>query len=296
MSRENKRDLLKIGCAIIAIALFFALRYVYLSYSIDNQVPQCKELSPRTRPLAPAKDLSEGTLEIEEKLDFSQKKRIGWKKYGFRKKIEVKQNTIFYQGIVENLGQEHLFYGVYKDSQLKKIVAEVSMKYFLEASAAIEMGAPEEDYPDYGPGHTVALKPGTYYLAVYSTAPTEKQTILFESWQANMDTELTLTAGKWGYFFSAGNGHKTYFRINVEEATSLTVDDGQNKLPYSVWLCDVQKKPISKAILSPLNASDKVRQKTLITVPEPGTYYLCIEDNYEKPRIWPLNIRYKLNN
>lgn len=295
MSHDNKRDLAKLGFAIIAIALFFALRYLYLSYSIDDHVPECEKLAPREVPLDSPNHVDQEKTYHQEKLNFSGKKRISWRRYGFRRKIEVKQRTILTQGIVESTELEHIFYGVYKDSRLREPVGEVSMKYIMKASNALELGASEEDYPGYGPYHTVVLNPGTYYLAVYSTDPTEAKTIVYESREALVDTELTLEEGKRSYFFSSGKDQKTYFCINVTVPGVLKIDGSYGAILYDIQLCDMSKNPISEATLVS-HASENSLRKTRITILKEGTYYLQVSPQTEQILSWPYEIRYTQEN
>lgn len=290
MSHENKRDLTIIGCILIAIALFFALRYVYLSYSIDNQVPECEDLVPLDSPLALPNYRPEEAYK-EKEIDFSEKKRIGWRKYGFRRKIEVKEKTIIAQGIVEDLALENVYYGIYKDAKLKRPIAEVSLKDMLEASTDIEMGASIEDYPDYVPYYEIVLEPGAYYLATYSTDPADKSLALYESRKAVVDTDLSLNEGKWGFFFSTGKDQKTYFQIKVTKPGVLSVERDFWKVTYDVWLCNAKKEPISQAVLNPLHPK-KVRQKAQVNVSEAGTYYLQVSPSNKEPSSWACEIRY----
>lgn len=296
MEPENKKYSAKKKYGVIAViliaVLFLAFRYVYLPFSVDKLVSQCEALAPLESPQMLSNDRS-AKFDKYTKLDFNDKKRIDYGKYGFRKKIELKEKTIIAQGVSEDLQLEDLFYGIYTDSELKSPVFEVSMEKMLEASHDIEMGASIEDYPDYAPYQERVLEPGTYYLAAYSTNPREKNTALYECRQGVVNTELSLKEGVWGFFFSTGRAQKTYFKIHVAEPGMISVERDFWKVTYDIRLCDADKKPLKKAELNPKNLK-KGRQKAQVVVPKAGTYYLQVSTEDSKPSCWAKEIRYQM--
>lgn len=291
-TKRNIKDLAKFGYVIIAIALFLALRYVYLSYSLDSHVPECEKFVPDEIPLDNPNHVDEDKTYHEEKLNFSEKKRISWRRYGFRRKIEIKQKTIFRQELLENSGMNNIFYGVYRDSELKEPIEEISMKYQLEVAGAKELNEPLDKYPDYVPYLTTVLEPGTYYMAIYSTDPSEGQTVIYQSRKAVVDTDLSLKADKRGYFFSSGKDQKTYFRIYVAEPGALKVDGSfGTKILYDIWLCSADKDTISKATLISHDKEEGL-SKMRVIVPKEGVYYLQVSPQTDKIFCHPYEIRY----
>lgn len=296
MERQEKRYAAKIKYGVIAVviivALFLAYSYIYLPFSIDKHVPECEKLVPLDSPPKLPNDRS-AEVDTDRELDFNEKGRIAYGKYGFRRKIELKEKTIIAQGVVEDLQLKDLFYGIYTDPKLNDPVLEVSMVKMLKASHDIEMGAPIEDYPDYAPYHEIVLEPGTYYLAVYSTNPREKNIAMYECRQGVVVTDLALKEREWGFFFSTGKEQKTYFKIYVAEPGTISVERDFWKVTYDIWLCDANKEPLISAVLTS-EKPKKEHQKAQITVPKAGIYYLQISTENPKPSCWAYEVRYQM--
>lgn len=259
-----------------------------------DSIPECEELMPLDSPATLADKRPEEIYEGK-KLDFVNKSRIGYGKYGFRRKIDIMEKTIISQEVIEDLQLKNIVYGIYKDSLLNKPVAEVNMADNLKASQAIEMGAPFDEYPYYAPQLNIVLESGTYYLAVYSTDPNEKNTALYESRKAVVHTEIPLEEGKWGFFFSTGKDQKTYFKINVKKPGSINVERDFWKFTYKIRLCNADKEPVAEAVLIPAEPG-KQRQKAQITVPDAGTYYLQVSTDNPDPSCWAYELRYQISN
>lgn len=163
------------------------------------------------------------------------------------------------------------------------------MERVLQNEHASELGKPKP-YPESFPYIDVALEPGTYYLAVYSTNAHEDCTVLYESRQAAVDTELELVEEQWGFFFSTGPEQKTYFKIYVPAAGTIYVDRDFWRVTYVVQLCDANKRVIQKSTLEPPGTKSG-HQKAKLTVPAAGEYYLQISYN-SPPSSYPNEVRY----
>ena len=169
MRSDIKRDLKKVGVGIALIVLFFAGRYVYTVFSISGEAPDTDKLLPKDYTLyIEAQDSDEWPPEIQ--FDFREKRRIGWGKYGFRKKIVLDRKMIFDIYIPEDYDTDSIYYGIYRDAALDEPVGEVDLGELLKEGDYAELDKPS-DYFNL-PHHAGAvLEPGTYYLAVYTTEP-----------------------------------------------------------------------------------------------------------------------------
>ena len=276
MTDGNKKANTKKRMILIALLLFAAIciiriAYDYIAFS-GRDVSECDQLIPWDAPRIHP-DERGLMLEPVQELDFAERERIMYGKYGFRRKIELKEKTIVEQHISADYYNEDLFFGIYRDALLNEEIEEICVKKGLENSSASELGLPEP-YPGYSEFVEVILEPGTYYLGVYSTNPREDCTAVYESSWATVDTELPLREGEWGLFFLAGNDNYVYFRIEEEKAGLITIEK-DFYFDYDVWLCDAEKKPICRAEPDK-DSGKKSFRRVKIELPEAGTYYLRV--------------------
>jgi len=290
MNTKRKKTIVFV-IVIAAAALFGIYQFAGRGHSSPaRDIADCGQLTPMESPLILPNERAAMLLPTEE-IDFKDKEQIIYGKYGFRKEFKVEQTTIISQTISESLELKDVRYGVYHDSYLSEPVAEVKMGEVLKNYCASEMGNPEP-YPDALSSVDVVLEPGTYYLAVYSTSSQEDCTVVYESWQAAVDTELELAEGQWGFFFSAAAEQKTYFKINVPSSGTIYVDRDFWRVTYDVRLCDDEKTPIEEAVLEPAGQK-KGHQKAKLSVPGAGVYYLQVSSEELSPSVWANEVRYK---
>lgn len=295
MKNINKHGSTKGRYALIALlAVFFLFLisiFAYQSLTEKPQVSECEQLMPADSPLMLPNERGEANLPAEE-LDFQQKERIAYGKYGFRKELKVEKTTIVSQEVSEDSALKDVYFGIYHDSNLVDPVAEISMGKVLKNAHASEVGEPEP-YPDVLPFIDAVLEPGAYYLAVYSIRSQEDCIAIYESRQAAVATELELTEDQWGLFFSTGPEQKTYFKINVPAAGNIYVDRDFWRVTYDIQLCDADKKPIKTATLEP-PGKEQGHQKAKLSIPASGVYYLQV--SYDAPpSAYANEIRYTFN-
>ena len=294
MTDGNKKANTKKRMILIALLLFAAIciiriAYDYIAFS-GREVSECDQLIPWDAPRIHP-DERGLMLEPVQELDFAERERIMYGKYGFRRKIELKEKTIVEQHISADYYNEDLFFGIYRDALLNEEIEEICVKKGLENSSASELGLPEP-YPGYSEFVEVILEPGTYYLGVYSTNPREDCTAVYESRWATVDTELPLKEGEWSYFFSAGGDNYVYFRIEEEKAGLITIERDFYSFDYDVWLCDAEKKPICKAEPDP-DSGKKSFRRSMVRLPKAGTYYLRVSTDSRRLSAWANEILYK---
>ncbi len=193
--------------------------------------------------------------------------------YGFIEKLEIKEPTMVSQYVAEEIGMEHVTFGIYEDPQLKRAVDEADVGYNLKAKWAFEEGGDLDDYPDYKPYLRVALQPGTYYAAVYTTKESDDFTLTYSSWYCTIENDITLQEGEPAYFPGDGN-EETYFRIDVDATGEIII--GATGFAGKLCLCSENKEAISEEVSVP--AEPEKRQDIVFRVDQPGTYYLRLRD------------------
>lgn len=282
----------RIAIMVSAIMLFAIVILFYQIVDMPEpttaEVPECEALIPKHMPI----DVGKGFMERE--LDFSDKVYLGDGKYGFYKKLVVDKQSIIQWYIWEDSQLKNYSYGIYSDRELRNPIKKIRLADVVEWFNQKEIGEVSEKYKNFSDILLEVLNPGTYYMAVYTTAPMESLPVRFELWQSIVDTELTLDEGEWGYFISAGSSQKTYFEINVPRSGVLNLTCRWEKFIYDLWLCDKDKNIIEKASLEPKKYTKGNTQKAVVHVPEAGKYYLRVVTPYEEPTISGFKIRYRM--
>lgn len=261
---------------------------------LDKDIPECELIAPHERPVQGYREFPEKSydevFDISSPIDFSEKKHISKGKFGFRKKLVIEKQSIVTQYIPEDIEFKNIHYGIYKDNKLIEPIKEVKMKDVLDVILDIENGASLE-YPE---PLAVVLEPGTYYMGVYTTNSEDVFDISspkFESWKAVIDTELNLEENKWGYFFSADNKQKTFFKIQIPKAGIIKIKGDVNA---EISLCNDRKDVIEKTMMKPVKNEKHKIPRANIEVSEAGTYYLQIITTDEKPIYEAAGVRYSL--
>ena len=112
-------------------------------------------------------------------LDFRQKTVISEGKFGYRKKLVLKERAFFRQYSYSDWND--MWYGVYRDPELTEPIEEVDTTYNNRAFGEMEEGADIKDYPNYKDGMIILLEPGTYYIGIFTSDPRSTNTGTYTS-------------------------------------------------------------------------------------------------------------------
>lgn len=187
-------------------------------------------------------------------LDFRNFTVISEGKFGLRKKLVVKEETLIRQYMrVDDM--PFLHYGIYRDEDLSQPVQEVDIGYNMDAYAVMEEGGSLEDFPDYLNGFFIKLKPGTYYMGVYTTEPRDKQRIVeYVCEYAVIKSEIALVPGEKMTCTLPCDAPYVYLKLQPSsekiqvssEAHSGTLQlHDENKTPLSMTISALKHKPLT---------------------------------------------------
>lgn len=254
---------------IVCLSVLLAIGAVYLAYvlyqdaSVSNPVTDSEKLKP----------VSAESGSGERTIGFAGKQKIAFKKYGFRRELVIEEPTMVYQYVAEDLGMEHVRFGIYRDAALKSPVNEADVGYNLKAWWAFEEGGDLKAYPDYKPDLRTFLEPGTYYIGLYTTNAADTFTAMYSSVFSAVKGELQLEEGKSTAFFGDGN-EETFFRIDVPDAGTVIVDT--HGFAGKLCLCGADKKEISDPAETKWEKGDP--REIAFDVKAKGIYYLKLTD------------------
>ena len=258
-----------------------AQEYTQEEKEIISRIPpfseDCSLLSPT--------DAVESSGEENIILAFHDKTKISDNKFGFRKKVVFDKPVILKQYIDGNLF--FFYYGLYRDKQLTKPVIEVDTKYNIQASAQIEEGANESEFPEYKEGYTIKVDPGTYYLGVYTKDPRLIEVVSYKCESAPYQKEIFLQPGKTG----------TYTLLNSSDSVLCKIIPASGKIQVTtearvgtLQLLDKEKNSISDIVTPakrmPVSAEFSVRSGE--------TYYIKVQhselysDSCYGISVWPI--------
>lgn len=256
---------------LIFISVLLAVGAVYLAYVLyqDASVSSPAADSEKLEPSSAKSGDSERTI------SFAAKQKISFKKYGFRRELVVEKPTMLFQFVEDDLGMEHVRFGVYRDAALSSPVDEADIGYNLRAWWDFEEGGDLDDYPEYKPDLTTFLEPGTYYIGIYTTDATDTFTVEYHSLYSPVEEEIVLEEGKSAAFFGDGN-EETFFRIDVPGVGAVTVDT--HGFAGKLWLCDADKKEISDAVEVGAEWKRSDERKLRFDIKSEGSYYLKLTD------------------
>lgn len=259
----TKKEL--VGCLIILIICFaiYAGYAIYNDLQVEREVTDYELLSP-----VQAEVDFNGWENDDNVISLSDKQKIAYHKYGFRKKINITKPTVItlYAGGLFSL--EHMYYGIYKDELLTAVVNEVDLGYNWKASGAIEEGAELEDYPKYQEMIIEPLEPGTYYIGVFTTKAGDDFDFTYRSQYCTQQEEYQLKENEEQYFFICKSVQETYFRIDAEDNQKVEITS----------TCEIENLQLCDKDFSPIKILDKreTGNGNLYTVqfPKEGIYYL----------------------
>lgn len=256
---------------IICLSVLLVIGAVSLAYvlhqdgSVSNPATDSEKLKPA----------SVESGDGERTIGFAGKQKIAFKKYGFRRELVIEEPTVVYQYVAQELGMEHVRFGIYHDAALKSPVNEADVGYNLKAKWDFEEGGDLKDYPEYKPDLRTFLEPGTYYIGLYTTEKADTFTAAYSSAFSAVKEELKLEEGESAAFFGDGN-EETYFRIDVPDAGTVIVD--AHGFAGKLYLCDENKKEISDAVEAAAEWKRSDSREIIFDVKTKGTYYLKLTD------------------
>ncbi len=285
----SKKNLIIVTVSIVGLLAILCYASLFSQANKSEVISDCPQLIPDESPLMLPNERSDFSVK---ELDFKEKERISYGKYGFRYKLDIKETAVLMLDVWEDSTLKNISYGVYRSPELGNPVAEVHIEEVLKMDVDNELGNPTEIQPKHQPGEGIVLNPGVYYIAVYSTNSNEDAIAKYESLLAVVNIELSLQEGEWGFFFSTGREQKTYFEVNVPSSGLLYVERDFWRVTYDIQLCDAEKNPIQKPILEP-SGQEKGHQKAKFTISEPGSYYLQVVSGDPKPSCWANEVRYR---
>lgn len=221
-------------------------------------------------------------------LAFHDKTKISDDKFGFRKKIVFDKPVILSQYMEENLF--FFYYGLYRDKQLTKPVIEVDTEYNIHASAQMEEGASESEFPEYKEGYTIKVDPGTYYLGVYTKDPGLTEGVSYKCESAPYHKEIFLHPGKAG----------TYTLLNASDSVLCKIIPTSGKIKVTteayagtLQLLDKAKNGIS-GVVTPVKNSPVSAQ---FSIKAGETYYIKVQhsalhiESYTGIALWSICYR-----
>lgn len=261
------------AAALIVLSMFFLLCMTGCAKqnAEQNEVPSSAKLLPKDV-LSWEKPYDDGavTFDFQHKYELRQWPEAA---YGFWEKLELKEPAVVTQYVENDIGMEHVKFGIYKDPALQQSIDEADVGYNLKARWAFEEGGDLDDYPEYKPYLRMVLEPGTYYMAVYTTKKSDDFLLSYISWCCTIENDIQLQPGETAYFLGDAN-EETYFRVDVNAAGEIIVEP--NGFAGKLSLCSEDKEIISEEV----TVSEEMRKKqdAVFPVEKAGTYYLRLRD------------------
>lgn len=200
---------------------------------ISTDTKDCERLEPF--------DAGKSGSYDEVTLDFRQKTVISEGKFGFRRKLELKDKSLFRQYSYSDWND--MWYGVYRDSELTEPIEEVDTTYNNRAFGEMEEGADIKDYPNYKDGLIILLEPGTYYIGIFTSDPRSTYPVTYTSELLPINKEERLMEGSKSSYQVIPGEQAVYRRIDADRTgkISVRIDTSGDTLQ----LCNSSKKPIS---------------------------------------------------
>lgn len=217
-------------------------------------------------------------------LDFSQKKLISPRGYGFKKKVVFDKKTVFQMEflIEADMYNKGFVYGIYRDELLQNPVRENYTQEEFDEEIADEKGKPYEPY-EYG--IEVIVEPGTYYIAGFATDKEYSSKVHFHTSYGYICDEYDIEFNRTYRYFKHYTGGDTYFKFAANKNSKIKVTASGD---YIV-LCDADKNEISERVYA-VDAGETTKILTEFEVNNGKTYY--IKAYNEKCSCLPYEILY----
>lgn len=232
-AKEKKGVVIVLALIVLIVITIYSIKII----SIGFDVPECDKMSPVT--------VSEFSTPDSMTLDFSKKKAISIRKYGYRKKITVEEPCIITQS-VSGPKTSNAYFGIFKDKELKEPVEIVDFTWLYKDDAYEEGEVDEKPYDKARDG-IIVLQPGTYYAGIYSTSPFADFEALYESTYCPLNEDAVMEEGEAVNFYCIEAGQVNMLRIkpakdgkiliktNIFHKGALDIlDDGGRQLAHHV--------------------------------------------------------------
>lgn len=262
MKHVTKKELIVFALIPLIIGMIYFAHILYK----DAQVTSPSTNSEVLKPVSWEKH-------DERTVSLADRQRITFRKYGFRRKLKIKERTVVYQHIDDDFGMEHVKFGIYHDAALKDAVNEADVGYNMNAGWEMEEGGDPEDYPEYKRHMLTLLEPGDYYVAIYTTDASDDFSMEYASRYSVVKDEIALEEGKTERFFGNYN-EETLFRMDIPAEGLITVDT--RMFAGTLYLCDADKKEISYGAKVPIERTSEANVS--FDIKAKGTYYLKLTD------------------
>ena len=218
-------------------------------------------------------------------LDFTQKKLISPRGYGFKKKVVFDKKTVFQMEflIESDMYNRGFVYGIYKDELLENPVKENYTQKEFDAAIADEKG---KKYEPYEYGLRVIVNPGTYYIAGFAMDKEyNSNKVHFYTNYGYICDEYDIAYNKTYRYFKHYEGGDTYFKFVGNKDGKINVTASGD---YIV-LCDADKNEISERVYTKY-IGETIKIITEFEVNNGKTYY--IKAYNKKCRDLPYEILY----
>lgn len=224
---------------------------------------ECDKLTPEYASLKPFEDGLSYPI-----LDFSQKKLISPRGYGFKKKVIFDKKTVFQMefSIESGMYNKGFIYGIYRDELLQNPVRENYTQEEFDAEIADEKG---KKYEPYEYGILVVLEPGTYYVAGFAVDKEYSSKVHFHTSYGYICDEYDIELNMTYRYFKHYTGGDTYFKFAANK-------DGKIKVTASgdyIVLCDADKNEISERVYTEYT-DETAKILTEFEVNNGETYYI----------------------
>ena len=196
-----KMRIKKILSRVIIVILLIIAVYFGAGLNISEDQSDCEIMAP----YAPNVDANYSIL------DFSEKYRLTPNKFGFRRKLVVKTDSVLIQR-VGGPPKSNAYYGVYADKELKKPIESANFKW-LYRDGSFEEGLTDEVPYDKKKDGIIVLKAGTYYTAVYTNLAFDEFEAYYLSYICPLTEKCKLDEGKEAFFYAIEDEQKNTFEI-----------------------------------------------------------------------------------
>ena len=272
---KNRKILTNI---LIVLIVIVSVMGIIFAVNSKQEMSGCKEPEDSIR-LTPNNEADRQSYEDGEvKLNFQEKQQLTKStipgKFGFRRELIIEKPTAFMQHMPVDSNMENIRFGIYKDKTLEEPIEEADAGYNFNASWHMEEGAELSEYPEYKTNIQVILQPGTYYAAVYTTDKSDEGVFLYSSWYDVLDSDLTLEAEKYQYFY-AEPGKEYEFPFTVDDNSEIVLETAG--IAGTLKLYDTDGKTVLETLQIDANQPYK-ESKKLFSFEKGGTYCFRLTD------------------
>ena len=263
---------------LIVLIVIVSVMGIIFAVNSKQEMSGCKEPEDSIR-LTPNNEADRQSYEDGEvKLNFQEKQQLTKStipgKFGFRRELIIEKPTAFMKHMPVDSNMENIRFGIYKDKTLEEPIEEADAGYNFNASWHMEEGAELSEYPEYKTNIQVILQPGTYYAAVYTTDKSDEGVFLYSSWYDVLDSDLTLEAEKYQYFY-AEPGKEYEFPFTVDDNSEIVLETAG--IAGRLNLYDTDGKTVLETLQIDANQPYK-ESKKLFSFEKGGTYCFRLTD------------------